>query len=391
MTKHELGQYFTTNEVLKKKVFELIRNNPKTILEPSMGRGDLVSYVMENENDVSFDLYEIDETIEMLEDIDVDKIIFADFMSCEINRKYDTIIGNPPYVKTPKGNLYLDFILKCFTLLEDHGELIFIVPSDFFKLTSAVSIIQEMLKNGCFTHIYHPHDDQMFSHATVDVIVFRYEKSVDLEKICLYNDEQKYVINSNGMITFSDENEETVSLGDYFTAFVGIVSGKESVFKNDELGNTKVLNAKDKVENYILIDKYPCGIEAIDEHLMMHKEDLMNRRIRSFSENNWFEWGALRNVIAMKDTDTYSIYIHNLTRKNEVAFIDKVQFFGGNLIMLKPKKEMSMQQLNAWTKYLNGHTFKQHFMFSNRFKIGHRQLVNAQISKAIIEERIYEQ
>lgn len=101
--KHELGQYFTTNEVLKEKVFELIRNNPKTILEPSMGRGDLVSYVLENESDISFDLYEIDDTIEMLECIDVDKVTFADFMSCEINRKYETIIGNPPYVKTSKG------------------------------------------------------------------------------------------------------------------------------------------------------------------------------------------------------------------------------------------------------------------------------------------------
>ena len=39
---------------------------------------------------------------------------FGDFLSQKINIKYTTIIGNPPYVKTKTGNLYLDFIKKCY-------------------------------------------------------------------------------------------------------------------------------------------------------------------------------------------------------------------------------------------------------------------------------------
>jgi len=39
--KKNLGQYFTSNIELKKKVFEFILNVPLTILEPSIGRGDL--------------------------------------------------------------------------------------------------------------------------------------------------------------------------------------------------------------------------------------------------------------------------------------------------------------------------------------------------------------
>ena len=37
--KKNLGQYFTSNIELKKKVFEFILNVPLTILEPSIGRG----------------------------------------------------------------------------------------------------------------------------------------------------------------------------------------------------------------------------------------------------------------------------------------------------------------------------------------------------------------
>jgi hypothetical protein len=39
------GQYFTTNEQLKEKVVEFILNNPTTILEPSVGQGNLVFHI----------------------------------------------------------------------------------------------------------------------------------------------------------------------------------------------------------------------------------------------------------------------------------------------------------------------------------------------------------
>ena len=38
-TKHDLGQYFTTNETLKNKVLQFVLNDPKIILEPSVGQG----------------------------------------------------------------------------------------------------------------------------------------------------------------------------------------------------------------------------------------------------------------------------------------------------------------------------------------------------------------
>ena len=50
----KLGQYFTTNNDLKNKVLKLIKNNPDIILEPSVGQGDLVQVIYNNNNQIVY-------------------------------------------------------------------------------------------------------------------------------------------------------------------------------------------------------------------------------------------------------------------------------------------------------------------------------------------------
>lgn len=377
-TKHNLGQYFTTNNELKQKVFEFILNSPSNILEPSIGQGDLIKFIIDKIPNITFDMYEIDTTIKLLDKIQKDNVVYGDFMKQTITKKYKTIVGNPPYVRTKKGNLYIDFIEKCYTLLDNNGELIFIVPSDFLKLTSASKLLNIMMTNGTFTHIFHPHNEKMFENASIDIIVFRYYKNNSIDKKVLYNNKLLYTTNSNGMITFGEEeNNNIVMFKDYFDIYVGLVSGKETVYKNEELGNIEVLNGEDKIDKYIYIEKYPCDNEEINTYLLNHKKELVERRIRKFNEHNWFEWGAPRNIAKINSNlGKDCIYIYNLTRKSNVAFLGKVNYFGGGLIMLKPKK---ICNLNNIISYINSNSFKNNFTFSGRFKIGHRQICNSYI------------
>lgn len=380
---HELGQYFTKDEGLQAKVFELIKNDTHLILEPSVGRGDLVRYITNQDRGMQFDMYEIDQTIELLPEINTTKLIYGDFLKQEIEIRYKTIVGNPPYVKTKKGNLYIDFIRSCFDLLDVDGELIFIIPSDFFKLTSAISIINDMMNHGTFTHVYHPNNEHLFENATVDIIVFRYQRTEGLEHVCLYNDETKHIINSNGLITFSDELLETTPVSEYFDVYVGMVSGKDSVFKSTKHGNIKVLNAKDQLDSFVFYKQYPTEDKATNEYLLSHKDALIERRIRKFDDNNWYQWGAPRNLLTIeKYKDMPCIYMHNLTRKAVVAFADKIQYFGGNLIMLKPKKELELCKI---VEFLNSDDFKKNYEFSGRFKIGQRQIMNIQVPLGVIK------
>ena len=377
-TKHELGQYYTTHNELKETVFEFILNSPNNILEPSIGRGDLITFITNRLPNIIFDMYEIDTQIKLLDNIEQDKVVYGDFMTQPITKTYKTIVGNPPYIRTKKGNLYIDFTEKCYNLLDANGELIFIVPSDFLKLTSASKLLNVMMSNGTFTHIFHPHNEKMFANASIDVILFRYCKNSLIEKKVLYNDKILYISNSNGLITFDEKvNNNNVLFQDYVDIYVGLVSGKEEVYKNEELGNIEVLNGHNKFEKYIYIETYPCENEKINEYLIEHKNELITRGIRKFNEKNWFEWGAPRNISTINSNlGKDCIYIYNLTRKSDVSFLGKVSYFGGGLLMLKPKKKCD---LNKIVTYINSTTFKANFMFSGRFKIGHRQICNSYI------------
>ena len=233
-----------------------------------------------------------------------------------------------------------------------------------------------MITNGSFTHIYHPHNEKLFENASIDVSVFRYCKNKNLNKEVLYNNQSLHIINSNGLITFN--KDKTISnkiFKDYFYIYVGLVSGKESVYKNKEFANIEVLNGEDKLDKYIFIHEYPTKNENLNTYLLSHKDILINRKIKKFNENNWFEWGAPRNIKSINENmGKDCIYIHNLTRKNKIAFKGKVKYFGGGLLMLLPKKEVDLKKI---VEYLNSYRFKENFMFSKRFKIGHRQISNS--------------
>ena len=379
---HEKGQYFTKNEILQEFVRRLILNNPNKILEPSMGRGDLIKYIHSITPNIAFDLYEIDETINFLPEIQKEQIHFGDFLQQEINNKYKTIIGNPPYVKTKTGNLYIDFIDRCYELLEDKGELIFIVPSDFIKLTSSGKVINKMMENGTFTHIIHPNKENLFDNASIDIIVFRYCKDNTLPKKILVNNEEKFLVNTNGILTFTEqENTNTQTLSEYFNVYVGMVTGRESVYKNEEFGNITLLNKKDQRDKYIFMDKFPSNNEQLNIYMLTNKNTLINRKIKKFTEDDWFKWGAPRNQKNIENNmGKECIYVSNLTRSKEVAFAGTVEYFGGSLLMMIPKKKINLKKI---VEYLNSEKFKSNYMFSGRFKIGHKQLSNVLLSPEI--------
>lgn len=367
----ELGQYFTTNKKLQDIVYKFIKNNPKYILEPSSGRGDLVKYINSKNSDIIFDCYEIDGKIKFI--INKDLIEICDFLKKEIKKSYKTIVGNPPYVSTKTGNLYIEFINKCVDLLELEGELIFIIPSDFFKLTSAIPTLDKMFNNGYFTDIYHPHDEHLFKNAQIDILIFRYVKSNKKSNKVRYNDKMKYVIRNGGLVSFTNDiKKDGVKLNELFEIYVGIVSAKEEVYKNKEYGNIEILVGENKREKYIYIEKFPTKNSELNKYMLENKEKLMARKIKKFNENNWFEWGALRNIEKItKNAGKKCLYVKNLTREDNICFKDKVQYFGGSLLILIPKRELD---LNKIMRKINDE--RDQFKYSGRYKIGHRQLSN---------------
>lgn len=374
MAKKDLGQYFTVSDQLQTFVFDAVKHKSECLLEPSFGAGHLLKKFKEYDIDYPMVCYELDTSVVPIVSFNSHQtVIYGDFTKQTLTQKFKTIVGNPPYVKRRTGNLYLEFIRTCYESLESDGELIFIVPSDFLKLTSASALIKTMTENGSFTHFHFPHDERLFDGASIDVVVFRYEKGLHTNKT-LVNGEEMVCIVTDGIITFSTDTQSKPLIGDIFGVYVGLVSGRDSVYKVP-FGNASVLVEKDDERKFIYTDTFPTQDDQINAHLLSKKTELMERRIRTFTETNWFEWGAPRNVAMMRSNfGKPCIYVRTLTRKKEVAFLGTVRYFGGTLLCLLPKTEVDMEKV---VQYLNSHTFQSNYIYSGRFKVGQKQLANA--------------
>ena len=150
-----LGQFFFP-KILVDQVISLIAHKEGRLLELSCGDGAFKECL--NDNSV---FIEIDPSV-----ITDKQVLNIDFFDYPISEKFDTIIGNPPYLDNKfinikhhsgikvQANLYLYFIEKCFYHLKENGEMIFIVPRDFIKLTSAKIVNKLLLTNGTITHFF---------------------------------------------------------------------------------------------------------------------------------------------------------------------------------------------------------------------------------------------
>lgn len=386
-TPKQLGQFFTISPLLQNYIYDRTRNKGAPLLEPSVGAAHLLLPFLAANPTYPVHAYEIDTRVTPIATLSPahQQLYYADFMTTTPPLAgYRTIIGNPPYVKQHgRPNLYIQFIEKCFNLLDrltPGAELIFIVPSDFIKLTSATRLITRMVGVGAFTDFLFPHDEGLFDSATVDVMVFRYEIGANTATtLATVNGEPKQVLCNSGILTFKDETDTSTSatnpLSTYFDVYVGIVSGRDEVYRRP-FGDTDVLTDIGRTERFILPHCFPTGNATIDAHLLQHKAALLDRRIRTFTERNWYEWGALRNMTTITARiGEPCIYVRNMTRQATVAAIGTVQHFGGSLLCLIPKVgALSAYPALLETTLTTLHERRADYMYAGRYKIGHRQI-----------------
>lgn len=366
------GQFFTTSSILTDCVQNFVKNNPTKFLEPSCGEGHLVKAVLDKHPGAVFVGCELDPDLKFNSNPNV---ITGDFLKQPFEEKFKTIVGNPPFVKTGSTNLFLQFTDRCVDLLNDGGELVFIVPSDIFYMTSGKKLMEKMWAGGTFTDVFKPNKENLFENATVDVVVFRYELG-NFERQMNFNGEERFVHNHNGVISFHNNSQNnSKTFEDFFNVYVGFVTGAEPIMKND-LGNCPIINGKNSSNNYLMIDKWDDATEEQKAYLSEHKEKLINRKIRKFDEDNWFQFGLMRNK---KHIDEYlgkpCIYLKMITRSKEVAWIGNVGYFGGSILCIIPKNNHT--DLQEVVDYLNGDEFRFHWTASGRFRITHRVLSNS--------------
>lgn len=358
----QLGQVFTPKYIVSDMI-GLMKNSGR-VLEPSCGEG---AFSDELTNCIA---------------IEIDKSKAPhyakniDFFDYPIAEKFDTIIGNPPYVRfqdiedntkkkldmkifDERTNLYMFFIYKCIQHLEPHGELIFITPREFLKATSSIRLNQFIFENGTITDIIDLGDKPIFDNFSPNCVIFRFEKN-NFSRITNVIKRFKEV---NGQLLFLN-NAYSIKFSDLFFVKVGAVSGADKIFESFN-GNAEFVCSTTFRTNKT--KKMFYNIET--DQLLIHKDKLLNRKIRKFNDNNWFEWGR-----KCYDSELPRIYVNCKTRNKKPFFIHTCNNYDGSVLAIFPKHDFDMELAKNLLNDTNWHELG--FMCDGRYLFSQKSLEN---------------
>jgi len=365
----QLGQVFTPPTVVS-FMLDLCQNKGRA-LEPSAGNGAFFQLLKEK--------HAACVGIEIDANVAPNGVEVSDFFAYPLSEQFDTIIGNPPYVRFQdvavdskkllksdffdgRSNLFLFFIEKCIRHLKPGGELVFIVPREFIKLTAAKKLNVWLFEQGSITHFYETGDTRVFDEHTPNCAIFRFEKGRMNREMA---DGRRFV-EVDGQLMFLRENY-SVRFADIFSVKVGAVSGADSIYTHPK-GNMEFVCSKtvDTGETRRML----YGIKH--PHLDKHKEALLARRVKPFDESNWWQWGRAFPINLHP-----RIYVNGRTRQPEPFFLHDCNAFDGAILALFTKNQrMPRRELIECTLLLNKEVDWQElgFVCDGRFLLTQRSL-----------------
>jgi adenine-specific DNA-methyltransferase len=365
----QLGQVFTPPNVVD-FMLGLCRNKGR-ILEPSAGNGAFFTRLRTGFADCVG--LEIDPRVAP------EGVRVGDFFDFPLSEQFDTIIGNPPYVRfqdvavdtkkclksqlfDARSNLFLFFIEKSVSHLKQGGELVFIVPREFIKLTAAKKLNAWLYEQGSITDFYETGDTRIFGAHTPNCAIFRFEKGRMDRRMA---DGRRFV-EVDGQLMFLRDNYG-VRFADVFTVKVGAVSGADRIFTHPK-GNMEFVCSRTvetgETRRMLYGVKHP--------HLDKHKDELLARRVTTFDESNWWQWGRAFPINLHP-----RIYVNGRTRKPEPFFLHDCNAFDGAVLALFTKNQrMARRELIECTLMLNKEVDWQElgFICDGRFLFTQRSL-----------------
>lgn len=361
-----LGQVYTPEKIVD---FMLsLKQNTGNVLEPSAGKGAFTSKLtncigIEIDSDGFFD----------------ENHINMDFFDYDTDNKFDTIIGNPPYVDFKsisnstlekiqsidylsgfdhRTNLYIHFISKALHHLNDGGELIFITPRAFIKATSASRLNRMMFEEGTITDWYEYGDENVFNGYNPNVVIWRFQKG-NYDRITKTNKGLKKFISNSGQISFIGK-DYNLKFNELFFVKVGAASGLDEVFIHEE-GNKDFVCSYTKSKG----DLKRMYYNVRNPYINSHKKELLKRRIKSFNETNWWQWGR-----GVYESNQDRVYVNCKTRDDNPFFLNDSKYYDGSILGIFPKYNIDIEKAKEMLNDVDwddlGFKVGERYVFSQR-------------------------
>lgn len=347
-----LGQVFTPEPVVHAML--ALRRNRGRVLEPACGDGAFLAHLEGTAVGIELDPGHCPPGARNM-----------DFFDYPDHERFDTIIGNPPYVRfqdipartrkrlhaahfDARSNLYLFFIEKCLRHLAPGGELIFITPRDFLKATSALRLNRLLFESGTITDAIDLGDARVFDGALPNCLIWRFEKNCFdrhmryamlgvrdrvVDALAAPQWMPRHFVESAGHLMFT-RGDYPLHLSDVAYVKVGAVSGADEIYADEAAGNRDFVYSATVNSGQTRRMIWCEPGEPPPAALERHRARLIARRIRPFDERNWWEWGR-----GYHQSERPRVYVNGKTRATAPFFVHSCRHYDGAVLAVFPLRE----------------------------------------------------
>lgn len=371
--KKKNGIYFTPPSTIHKNIHLLkpYMKSFKEVLEPSCGSCEYISQLHEKHNHLNITGIELNKeifvSIQHLENNKI-KLMNHDFLTFHEEKKYDLIIGNPPYFVLKKKdvdesyftyfdgrpNIFIMFIIKSIHLIKDNGIISFVLPRNFLNCLYYDKTRRYIKQHFKIIHIEHCDDSYIETQQETILLIIQKtstgKKQNDMYCWCF----EHYTIFGfpqivKKLISLTNESTTLKKMG--FKVSVGNVVWNQhkkdltddptktlliysSDIKSNKLEIQKYKNAEKK--NYILKDGSNEPLLVLNRGYGMGKYQFEyclineNDNIKYLIENHLICIQYTQHVHKNKLIQTYKEIIDSFENKKTSEFVNL--YFGNNAI-----------------------------------------------------------
>lgn len=339
------GIYFTPPSIIAKimKVLFPYFKNITDILEPSCGSGEFLQR-FEHFSRFNIDAVEFNETIyNSINDKFKSNILNTDFLEWNSNKKYDLIIGNPPFyvmkkqsIKnnkyehyyTGRPNIFVLFIGKALEMLKNDGILAFVLPKNFMNCLYYDNLRKHISTNYKIIDIIECYEDK-YLETQQDTIVL-----IIQNKNCVLNN-PNFTININNYNIFNVPS---------------IVTQIKKCYTNTT--TLKNMNFEVKVGNVVWNQVKDKLTDNNNDTRLIYSSDIVNNKLSMKNYKN----EAKKNYITKPGKTDLLLVVNRGYGKGDYKFsyclidTDKPYLIENHLICIKSTEDITKDKLKE--KYI---------------------------------------